>query len=262
MRSSPSRSDLAAGTPTLDEQSVDDLVLLGSCSMIDPPRPEAVVAAGRCREAGVRVKMITGDHALTARAIAREVGLVATEAAVTGPERAGIDDNALMERALASDVSARVTPEQKLRLVEALQRRGAVVAMTGGGVNDAPALTRADIGIAMGARGTKVAKEAVAMVLADDNFASIEEGRTVHDNLKKSILFILPTNRGERLLLIGAILIGTEPPITALQILWVNVIITVALDLALAFGPAEAGVMARPPRAPDDPCSRGTSCGW
>ena len=126
----------------LDEQSVDDFVLLGSCAMIDPPRPEAVVAAGRCREAGIRVKMITGDHALTARAIAREVGLVATEAAVSGPELAGIDDNALMERALASDVSARVTPEQKLRLVEALQRRGAVVAMTGGGVNDAPALTR------------------------------------------------------------------------------------------------------------------------
>ena len=156
---------------------------------------------------------------------------------------------------------ARVSPEQKLRLVEALQRRGEVVAMTGDGVNDAPALKRADIGVAMGERGTEAAREAAAMVLADDNFASIEaaveEGRTVYDNLQKSLLFILPTNAGECLLLIGAILIGAELPITALQILWVNMITTVALDLALAFESAEPGVMRRPPRAPDEPLLTG-----
>ena len=240
---------------------LQDLVLLGLCGMIDPPRPEAVQAVRHCQEAGIRVKMITGDHVVTARAIAREVGLVATDVAVTGGELAGLDAAALEERALASDVFARVTPEQKLRLVEALQRRGEVVAMTGDGVNDAPALKRADIGVAMGQRGTEAAKEAAAMVLADDNFASIEaaveEGRTVYDNLQKSILFILPTNGGECLLLIGAILIGTELPITALQILWVNMITTVALDLALAFEPAEPGVMRRPPRAPDAPLLSG-----
>jgi magnesium-transporting ATPase (P-type) len=233
------------------------LTLLGLVGMIDPPRPEAVTAIARCRAAGIRVKMITGDHAVTALAIAREVGLAETGLAVTGAELARLDDGALEERALAADVFARVTPEQKLRLVEALQRRGKVVAMTGDGVNDAPALKRADIGVAMGERGTEAAKEAARMVLADDNFASIEaaveEGRTVYDNLRKSILFILPTNGGECLLLIAAILIGTELPITALQILWVNMITTVALDLALAFEPAEPGTMRRPPRPPDEP---------
>ncbi len=250
--------DLPAGTQQLDAAlHLDGLVLLGLCGMIDPPRPEAVTAVRRCHEAGIRVKMITGDHAVTALAIAREVGLVATGCAVTGRELALLDTDALESLALASDVFARVSPEQKLRLVEALQRRGEVVAMTGDGVNDAPALKRADIGVAMGERGTEAAKEAAAMVLADDNFASIEaaveEGRTVYDNLQKSILFILPTNGGECLLLIGAILLGTELPITALQILWVNMITTVALDLALAFEPAEPGVMHRPPRVPDEP---------
>ena len=204
--------------------------------------------------------MITGDHAVTARAIAREVGLMATDIAVTGDQLARLDDAELEDRALSRTCS-RVSPEQKLRLVEALQRRGEVVAMTGDGVNDAPALKRADIGVAMGERGTEAAREAAAMVLADDNFASIEaaveEGRTVYDNLQKSLLFILPSNAGECLLLIGAILIGTELPITALQILWVNMITTVALDLALAFESAEPGVMRRPPRAPDEPLLTG-----
>ena len=250
--------DLPATMTDLDPRApIAGLTLLGLVGMIDPARPEAVTAIARCRAAGIRVKMITGDHAVTALAIAREVGLAETGLAVTGAELARLDDAALAERALAADVFARVTPEQKLRLVEALQRQGEVVAMTGDGVNDAPALKRADIGVAMGERGTEAAKEAARMVLADDNFASIEaaveEGRTVYDNLRKSILFILPTNGGECLLLLAAILIGTELPITALQILWVNMITTVALDLALAFEPAEPGTMRRPPRPPDEP---------
>lgn len=255
--------DLPLGAPgRLDGAAPPrDLVLLGLCGMSDPPRPEAIRAVRSCQTAGIRIKMITGDHAATARAVAREIGLVATRAAVTGDELARMDDAALAERVLAADVFARVTPEQKLRLVEALQRHGEIVAMTGDGVNDAPALKRADIGIAMGGRGTEAAKEAAAMVLADDNFASIEaaveEGRTVYDNLQKSLLFILPTNVGECLLLIVAILVGGELPITALQILWVNMVTTVALDLALAFEAAEPGVMYRPPQAPDEPLLSG-----
>jgi magnesium-transporting ATPase (P-type) len=258
--------DLPAAGDRLDEaEATRDLGLVG---LIDPPRPEAIQAVARCRQAGIRVKMITGDHAVTARAIAREIRLtdregVVTdrEGVVTGRELATLDDTALEARAASADIFARVTPEQKLRLVEALQRRGEIVAMTGDGVNDAPALKRADIGVAMGERGTEAAKEAARMVLADDNFASIEaaveEGRTVYDNLKKSIVFILPTNGGECLVLIGAILVGAELPITALQILWVNMVTTVALDLALAFERAEPGVMARPPRSPAEPLLSG-----
>lgn len=230
-----------------------DLTLLGLLGLMDPPREEAIEAVRTCREAGIRVKMITGDHAATARAIARRVGLANPDKALTGTELDGLDDEALQRMVGAVDVYARVTPEHKLRLVQLLQREGAVVAMTGDGVNDAPALKRADVGVAMGINGTEAAKEAAEMVLADDNFASIanavEEGRTVYDNLNKAILFILPTNGGEALVVLGAILLGFHQfPLTPVQILWVNMITAVTLALALAFEPPEPGVMARPPR--------------
>ena len=232
------------------------LTLLGLLGIADPPRQDAIEAIAVCRQAGIRVKMITGDHAGTARAIGRELGL-ASEGALTGQELEGLDDDALREALAAVDVFARTSPQHKLRLVEALQARGEVVAMTGDGVNDAPALKRADVGIAMGRKGTEAAKEAAEMVLADDRFGSIasavEEGRGVYDNLKKSILFILPTNGGEALVLLAAILLGRTLPMTPAQILWVNMITAVTLALALAFEPIERGVMQRPPRRPHEP---------
>ncbi len=234
------------------------LTLLGLIGIIDPPREEAIEAIQRCGSAGINVKMITGDHAVTALAIARQMGLGKNDLqAVTGTELNKIDDESLRELVRQADVFARASPEQKLRLVKALQANGEVVAMTGDGVNDAPALKRADVGMAMGRKGTEVAKEAAEMVLADDNFASItkavEEGRLVYDNLKKAILFILPTNGGEALTLITAIVLGRMLPITAAQILWINMITAVTLALALAFEPAEGDVMARPPRQVDEP---------
>ena len=236
----------------------DELILLGLLGLIDPPRQEAIEAVHHCREAGIRVKMITGDHARTARAIAEQLALVNHHDTITGAELEGMSDEALHEHVSHTDVYARVSPEHKLRLVSALQARGDIVAMTGDGVNDAPALKRADVGIAMGNKGTEVAKEAAEMVLADDNFASIahavEEGRTVYDNLMKSILFILPTNGGEALIILGAILFGfASLPITPVQILWVNMITAVTLALSLAFEPSERGVMRRPPRDADQP---------
>jgi magnesium-transporting ATPase (P-type) len=234
----------------------DGLILLGIVGLIDPPREEAVAAVRACTEAGIRVKMITGDHAETARAIGAAFGLGAN-GAVTGRDLDALDDVALADLAERTDVFARTTPEHKLRLVKALQARGNTVAMTGDGVNDAPALKRADIGIAMGRKGTEAAKEAAAMVLADDNFASIaravEEGRTVYDNLRKTILFLLPTNGAQALIILAAILMGQVLPITPVQILWVNMISAVTLGLALAFEPPEADAMRRPPRAPDEP---------
>jgi magnesium-transporting ATPase (P-type) len=238
----------------LDFDDVDsDLTLLALFGLMDPPREEAITAVDTCRRAGIRVKMITGDHASTARAIARCVGLANSVEALTGAELDRMSDGELLRRVNDVDVYARVTPEHKLRLVKLLQRSGAIVAMTGDGVNDAPALKRADVGVAMGINGTEAAKEAAEMVLADDNFASIanavEEGRTVYDNLKKAILFILPTNGGEALVVLGAILLGFhEFPLTPVQILWVNMITAVTLALALAFEPPEPGVMGRPPR--------------
>ncbi len=229
------------------------LTLLGLFGLIDPPREEAIAAVRVCQQAGIRVKMITGDHATTAKAIASQIGLRSTETALTGRELDAMDDAELQRRVTEVDVYARVTPEHKLRLVTHLQQRGTVVAMTGDGVNDAPALKRADVGVAMGINGTEAAKEASEMVLADDNFASIanavEEGRTVYDNLRKAILFILPTNGGEALVVLGAILFGFQQfPLTPVQILWVNMITAVTLALALAFEPPEPGVMSRPPR--------------
>ncbi len=236
---------------TLDDGHLGELTLLGLAGMIDPPRKAAISAIRNCHSAGIRVKMITGDHAITALAIARQIGLDA-QRALAGRELASLDDTALAEAAHAVDVFARVEPEQKLRLVRALQSRGEVVAMTGDGVNDAPALKQADIGIAMGQGGTEVAKEAAAMVLTDDNFASIEaaveEGRGVWDNLVKFITWTLPTNFGEGLVIVAAILFGATLPITPLQILWINMTTAVLLGLPLAFEPIERGIMHRPPR--------------
>ncbi len=233
-----------------------DFVLLGLVGMLDPPREEAVRAVAECRSAGIAVKMITGDHAGTASAIAKRLGLDPGQP-ITGAELDGLSDAELDARLPTTSVFARTSPEHKLRLVQRLQAGGARVAMTGDGVNDAPALKRADIGVAMGIKGTEVAKEAAQMVLADDNFATIshaiEEGRVVYDNLKKSILFILPTNGGEALVLLVAIALGLTLPITPLQILWVNMITAVTLALALAFEPAEADLMCRPPRDPRAP---------
>lgn len=231
-----------------------DFVLLGLVGMLDPPREEAIEAINECRQAGIDVKMITGDHAETAAAIARRLGL-GDSTPITGAELDRLSDSQLDARLGNTTVFARTSPAHKLRLVQRLQACGARVAMTGDGVNDAPALKRADIGVAMGIKGTEVAKEAAQMVLADDNFATIanavEEGRTVYDNLKKSILFILPTNGGEAMVLLVAIALGLTLPITPLQILWVNMITAVTLALALAFEPGEADVMRRPPRDPD-----------
>jgi len=233
------------------------LTLLGMFGIIDPPRTEAIEAVRMCKSAGIKVKMITGDHALTARAIGRELGIGKGGRAVTGGELERMDDDQVSKAARDFDVFARVSPEHKLKLVKALQGNGEVVAMTGDGVNDAPALKMADVGVAMGIKGTEVSKEAAEMVLADDNFASIanavEEGRTVYDNIKKSIAFILPTNGGEAGTIIAAVFSGMMLPITPVQILWVNMITAVTLALSLAFEPSEADVMKRPPRAPDEP---------
>ena len=234
------------------------LQLLGLCGLIDPPRPEAIDAVATCQGAGIRVKMITGDHRVTARAIAAQIGVRNTAEVLAGQDIASMTDSELSARVEDIDVYARVTPEHKLRLVQLLQSHGRVVAMTGDGVNDAPALRRADVGVAMGRSGTEVAKESAEMVLTDDNFATIvnaiREGRTVYDNLRKAILFILPTNGGEALVILFAILLGFEAfPLTPVQILWVNMITAATLALALAFEPPERGIMRRPPRDPRMP---------
>lgn len=228
------------------------LVMLGLVGIIDPPREEAIQAVAECHRAGIKVKMITGDHVATASAIAQQMGITDNPRAMTGNEVEQMSDSELEAQVEQIDVFARSSPEHKLRIVQALQARQHVVAMTGDGVNDAPALKRADVGTAMGIKGTEAAKEASEMVLADDNFASIthavEEGRTVFDNISKSILFILPTNGGEALTVLAAIALGTMLPVTPAQILWVNMITAVTLALSLTFESTEPGVMARPPR--------------
>lgn len=239
----------------------NELTLLGIVGIIDPPREEATAAVHSCQSAGIRVKMITGDHAITARSIGAQMGIGDGVTVISGNELDQYDEQQLQQAVQRADIFARVSPEQKLRLVTALQASGEVVSMTGDGVNDAPALKRADVGVAMGLKGTEVAKESAEMVLTDDNFASIahavEEGRTVYDNLKKSILFILPTNGGEALTIIAAIVMGRMLPITPAQILWVNMITAVTLALTLAFEPAERNVMQRPPRNPKEPILSG-----
>jgi magnesium-transporting ATPase (P-type) len=237
------------------------LTLMGIVGIIDPPRYGAIRAVKDCQTAGIRVKMITGDHTITASAIGRQMGIGVGSKAITGSELDQLKAEQWPEVVKSNDVFARVSPEQKLQIVTALQANGEVVSMTGDGVNDAPALKRADVGVAMGIKGTEVAKEAAEMILADDNFASIAravaQGRTVYDNLKKSILFILPTNVGEALTIIAAIMFGRLLPITAVQILWVNMITAVTLALTLAFEKAEQNVMERPPRDPGEPLLSG-----
>jgi len=240
----------------------DDLIMLGMFGLIDPPRDEAIEAVQACHGAGIRVKMITGDHAATARAIAQQLSLVNSDNVLTGQELESLSEDELRQRVQDVDIYARVNPEHKLKLVSLLQEQGLIVAMTGDGVNDAPALKRADVGTAMGRNGTEAAKEAAEMVLADDNFASIahavEEGRTVYDNLKKAILFILPTNGGEALIILAAILFGFHQlPLTPVQILWVNMVTAVTLALSLAFEPPERNVMRRPPRRAREPMLTG-----
>jgi len=229
---------------------------------MDPPREEAIRAIAACHVAGIRVKMITGDHAVTAAAIAHAMGLGGNGGrAMTGAEVEALDDADLRQAVHDVDVFARASPEHKLRLVEALQANGEVVAMTGDGVNDAPALKRADVGVAMGHKGTEAAKEAAEMVLADDNFASIaaavEEGRTVYENLRKAVVFILPTSIGQAAMVLIAVLFGMTLPITPVQILWVNMVTAVTLSLAIAFERPEPGLMARPPRDPKEPLVNG-----
>lgn len=233
------------------------LVLIGLVGLIDPPRSEAIAAVAECHGAGIRVKMITGDHAGTAAAIGRQIGLQNSDKVLTGIDLDNMSDAVLAAAALETDIFARTSPEHKLRLVTALQAHGLTVAMTGDGVNDAPALKRADAGIAMGRKGSEAAKEASELVLADDNFASIvaavREGRTVYDNIKKVISWTLPTNAGEAMTIIVALLFGMALPITAVQILWINLITGVTLGIALAFEPTEANTMRRPPRPRDEP---------
>jgi magnesium-transporting ATPase (P-type) len=244
-----------------DRIGFDDLKngveLLGLMGFIDPPRDEARQAIAQCRSAGIAVKMITGDHVGTAIAIARQLALDDDPQAMSGAEVEALDDEALAARVRDVDVFARSSPEHKLRIVRALQSHGLVVAMTGDGVNDAPSLKQADVGTAMGIKGTEAAKEAAEMVLLDDNFASIvaavREGRTVYDNIRKVISWTLPTNGGETLAVVIAIIAGFALPMTATQILWINLVLTVTLGLVLAFEPTEPGTMERRPRAAGAP---------
>lgn len=252
---------LALAVARVDGQGLDHadleggLTLVGLVGLIDPPRPEAIEAVAECQSAGITVKMITGDHKGTAAAIGRQIGLKQTDLVLTGAELDAMDDKTLRDAVLRCDVFARTSPEHKLRLVQAIQAHGAVVAMTGDGVNDAPALKRADAGIAMGLGGSAAAREASDLVLTDDNFASIAEavrqGRTVYANLRKVIAFLLPVNGGESMALVLAVALGLVLPITPLQILWVNMVSSVLLAMALAFEPPESAIMRRPPRKPD-----------
>jgi magnesium-transporting ATPase (P-type) len=234
-----------------------NLVLLGLIGFLDPPREEAIEAVKECHGGGIRVTMITGDHKITAAAIAKMLGIGDGQTAITGAEIEEMDTARLQEGVRNVDVFARASPEHKLRLVKAIQANRQIVAMTGDGVNDAPSLKKADIGVAMGIKGTEVTKEAAGMVLADDNFASItaavREGRTVYNNIEKAILFMLPTNVAQGLIIMVAIFAGFTAPITAPQILWVNMVTSVALGLVISFEPHELDVMQRPPRAVDRP---------
>lgn len=252
--------ETASTVSKLSPETVDKgLTFLGLQAMQDPPRPESRQAINACHSAGIFVKMITGDHATTAVAIAQQIGLVDPNAiqdcCLTGQELAALSNEAFRDQALRKHIFARVAPEQKLRLVEALQSHGHIVAMTGDGVNDAPALKRADIGVAMGIAGTDVAKGAADMVLTDDNFATIEaaveEGRAIFDNLTKFIIWTIPTNLGEGLVILAAIAAGITLPILPVQILWINMTTAVLLGLMLAFEPQESGIMQRPPRNPN-----------
>lgn len=245
----------AEGQTTLTHDDLQQgLILLGIAGMMDPPRPEAITAIGDCLQAGISVKMITGDHPQTAMSIGKMLGIGKSGKAITGRELEVMDDAQLSEAAQAYDIFARTSPEDKFRLVQALQSKNEVVGMTGDGVNDAPALKQADVGIAMGIKGTEVTKEAADMVLTDDNFATIasavREGRRVYDNLKKTILFIMPTNLAQGLLIIIALLAGNLIPLTPVLILWMNMATSATLSFGLAFEAGEKNIMQRPPRDP------------
>jgi len=252
----------ARGVATLDHADLGTLCFAGIAAIVDPPRPEAIAAIATCHTAGIGVTMITGDHAGTAQAIADEMGILDRDdpqaiPAVTGAELEAATDTELRRIVDHTQVFARTSPEHKLRLVKALQANGEVVAMTGDGVNDAPALKRADVGVAMGIKGTEATKEAADIVLADDNFATIEyaieEGRRIHDNLHKSVLFLLPTNGAQALVILLAVIVGFTLPLAPVQVLWVNMVTAITLSLALAYEPAEPDIMTRPPRRPDTP---------
>lgn len=258
------RREMPPDASSLHHEDLQDLVFLGLQGLIDPPRPEAIAAVRACQTAGIRVKMITGDHALTAAAIARELGLDGGAVGpdglpevMTGRDLGACCDEELIEQVERVAVFARVSPEQKLRLVEAFQARGHIVAMTGDGVNDAPALKQADVGIAMGITGTDVAKEAADMVITDDNFATIEaaveEGRRIFDNLTKIIAWTLPTNLGEGLIILLAILLGATLPVLPVHVLWINMTTVAVLGIVLALENQEPGIMQRPPRDPAGP---------
>ncbi|MEM1286361.1 MAG: HAD-IC family P-type ATPase [Pseudomonadota bacterium] len=248
----------AGDQAVLDEASLEGgFTFLGIAGFVDPPRPEAIEAIRDCHRAGIGVKMVTGDHRTTALAIAAELGLRTADGALKGSDIDSLEMDALRDKASRIDVFARATPENKLRLIEALQAEDQVVSMTGDGVNDAPALKKADVGVAMGIKGTEAAKSASRVVLADDNFASIaaavREGRSVYDNIRKVIAWTLPTNGGESLIVIAAILLGLSLPLLPVHILWINMITAVALGLTLAFEPPSATVMDRPPRRMNEP---------
>lgn len=247
---------LATSEQPLEHETLQQgLTLLGIIGLLDPPREEAIQAVEQCLAAGIRPVMITGDHAATAKAIAKQLGFSQTERAVTGRAIEAMSDAELEDIIVEVDVFARASPEHKLRLVKAMQARGGVCAMTGDGVNDGPALKRADVGVAMGIQGTEAAKEAAEMVLADDNFATIvkaiKEGRKVYDNIRKTITFILPTNGAQGLAIMLAVLAGSTLPVTPLQALWVNMVVAITLGLALAFEHGEADLMERQPRDPN-----------
>jgi len=257
-------TSIDSDTTSISHEDIQSgITFLGLQGMIDPPRIEAIEAIRVCQKAGIHVKMITGDHSKTAGAIARQIGLTGTgstssqQVVITGSDLNDMSDSELLAKIEQTVVFARVAPDQKLRLVQSLQELGHVVAMTGDGVNDAPALRRANIGIAMGLSGTEVAKEAADMVLTDDNFASIEaaveEGRAVYQNLVKFITWTLPTNLGEGLVIFTAVILGVALPILPIQILWINMTTAVLLGLMLAFEPKEAGIMTRKPRDPRSP---------
>ncbi len=258
------KKPVSSAQDSLDHADIKEgLIFIGLQGMIDPPRTEAIKAVQACQEAGIQVKMITGDHAVTAKAIASRMGLNKNGEvlAFTGQELAHLDKQELATAVKYGVVFARVAPEQKLRLVEALQSKGEIVAMTGDGVNDAPALKQADIGIAMGQAGTEVAKEAADMILTDDNFASIEaaveEGRTVYRNLQKAIAFILPVNGGESMTILISVLLARALPILSLQVLWLNMVNSITMTVPLAFEPKSEREMQRPPRNPNEPLLSG-----
>jgi cation-transporting P-type ATPase F len=258
------KKEVSSHQHSIDHDDLDgDLIFLGLQGMIDPPRPEAIAAVKDCQKAGIKIKMITGDHITTASAIAQRMGIQKSETdlAFDGKQLAQMDHNDLLKNVSQGVVFARVAPAQKLQLVEALQDQGEIVAMTGDGVNDAPALKQADIGIAMGKGGTDVAREASDMLLTDDNFASIaaavEEGRTVYQNLRKAIAFLLPVNGGESMTILISALLMRELPILSLQVLWLNMINSVTMTVPLAFEPKSKGVMSQPPLNPKEPLLSG-----